>query len=170
MFFLPFIFAGVLMLTVVNPPYTASLLSHAMPHFKPLLSASLARRLSESDLVARTMWTSQSNCLAIKYFPTLPAHIDYEDDAETVALAYAHTGLHDRPMAWFEAFLPREVRLVLSAASTILSPATRDMLLLFISLFMLRGCCTWVVHKFRVPQPASPALDFVEEMRQKVGN
>ena len=173
MFLLPFILTGVLMLGILNPPYMGTLISHTAPHTGPLLLGSLLTRRPCSYLLPEAPYKHR---FSDNYYLSLPPPLGHNGTNDLVALALAQLGSDLEPTSrhaqgfrvvslWLWSLLPPQAALFVS---TVLTPRRLELLMVFIWVLVLRGCCALAINKFRVPQPESPAVEFVESLHKKV--
>lgn len=165
MFLLPFIFAGVLILTVLNPPYIATMVSQSVSHYTPLLSSTWSRQHNAANLLPAAAWDSEprGHRFYANHFRSLPSSPGYNatDEPTTLGLAGSAAAPNLGLLSELLSLLPS------GAISEFLSIAL-DLFVVLLWLLVIRGICTWVVYKFRVPQPASPAMEFVESLQKRV--
>ncbi|KAI0721717.1 hypothetical protein C8T65DRAFT_630987 [Cerioporus squamosus] len=168
MFFWPFIVAGTLMLTALNPPFTAMLVLRSIPrrsHLQLTGSASLARQVSDAHLLAQSPWVPRSDQ---HYRSALPAP---QHKNTSTALTVSE------PVFRTTAGPP----IIAPSRTWSLLPEKRDLVLFFLPCyplrylalvfclwgFILRVAC-WIINRLRVPQPTSPASAFVESLRKEI--
>lgn len=179
MFLLPFILTGMFMLGVLNPPYTATLVSYTVPHRGPLLLESLIRRRSVAHLLPAA---PHNHRFSLHYYISLPPSPPpcANDTEDSLSLALAHIGSEATPISlYIKAFrrilsviwsiLPPEVVLFLSTVLAHWSPTLLEVFLVFVEMIFIYHSCCWM-NKLRVPRPNCklPAAEFVENLHKEV--
>ncbi len=167
MFLWPFIMAGTLLLTILNPPYTVMLVLRSVPRRAHLLlsgSASLGRQVPDAHLLAQSSWISRFDQ---HHRRALPAS-QHKDLNTSMALTVSESivGIAAGPpifaLPW--SLLPNLREVVLSVLSCRLLRVLA--LLCLLGFILWFACC--IVNTLGVPQPTSPALEFVESLNKEV--
>ncbi|KAI0637030.1 hypothetical protein C8Q77DRAFT_542492 [Trametes polyzona] len=168
MFLLPFVFAGVFMLSVLNPRYTTTLISQAIPQTQLLGRAvsPIVGFLAGSPLVSSSsrylasLWHSDPLLSSLDISETITIGraarattgkpgICGSIDASFRSLAYDHVcfdGQH----------LPRPV-----------DTERLEQAVLFLFLCLICATCSSLVDRFRLPQALSPSASFVKDVVEK---
>ncbi|TBU50714.1 hypothetical protein BD309DRAFT_6235 [Dichomitus squalens] len=171
MFILSFVFAGILMLGVLEPRFTMTLLSHTMPQAELLLANAphRCRRLASQYLLAQVPWTLQGERWLSGYLrPTLsPPNHSYDPDPNPLVLPdpgvdTSHVARMTSPMMW-ATFSPPYA----SAISAVM-PLVVQLVALLVLVLLLRWSCFQLADRFRLTQRSSPARQFVQDLENKV--
>ena len=160
MLILPFLLAGVFMLSVLNPHFTVTLLQRTLSEAGLLLIDAPHRRAASQYLLAQLPWTSIEGRRAQKYNPPTspPAFIltSLEPSPHTTCL------LHIASSIWTAT--PPAIPTITSVYWPIVAQVSVFLLLVF----FLRRISIGLVHSSRPVRPSPPALEFVEDLRKQV--
>ncbi|RPD66076.1 hypothetical protein L227DRAFT_131716 [Lentinus tigrinus ALCF2SS1-6] len=165
MFLWTFILSGTLCLTLLNPPYTAMLVSRSILHDSRLLLPTavhpqLARRVPDAHLLPQSPWlprSNQHNYLALSGPPhgeASAALVRVPGSVFPVAASGLPTTL---PWTWCHLLL-----------HIILCSVSCGALLCSVLFALILMVACWIINRLRVPQPGSPALEFVESLRKEI--
>ncbi|KAI0362031.1 hypothetical protein OH77DRAFT_1389690 [Trametes cingulata] len=162
MFLLPFVLAGFVMLSVLNPRYTTELINQAIPH-----TQLLGRALSHAaGFIARSPELHYVSRL-IHYTLDVSAPLG-ASDASLVAQLPLRTN-DTRGLGGSSGITLRTLPRDDAHFSGMFSEPPSDsesleLLLLFLMLCLLWGVCSSLVDQFRLPEPLSAAASAVEDL------
>ncbi len=164
MLIVPFLLAGVFMLSVLNPRFTVTLLQQTISEAALLLTDTPRRRAASQYLLAQLPWTDTDHLGPPNHIaPTLPA----VSSVTSLELPPRRTCLFQIASSIWAA-TPPTIRDAISTTMSVHSSVAAQILIFFLMVFFLRRVCTGLVRSFRLPRPSSPALKFVEDLQKQV--
>ena len=165
---LPFLFAGVLVLSALNPPYTASLVSLSIPvHNLSLDFPTSGRKITL--FLPQASWNAYRYSQSTAEFPPLlSAYRSETSPAASSALFNLPSGgsstLCGLPQPAIATLPSSSYWQFIFGFSKLASPssAVLETLVLLFSLVAMRHICSRVVRRFRVLQPSSPTYTIMK--------
>ncbi|KAI0374831.1 hypothetical protein BV20DRAFT_1118067 [Pilatotrama ljubarskyi] len=159
MFLLPFVIAGALMLSVLNPRYASDLVSHAIPHIQ-LLGHALSH---VSGLLVHSpgLYSHLINYHAASTaLPTVSEVLPPVRHSSRTNSSYGRcsSGITLRTLPQDDAHFAEPFEKPISDSEAL------TLLLLLLMLCLLWGACSSLTDQFRLPQPLSTAASVVEEL------
>ena len=166
MFLWPFVVTGTFFLTLLNPPYTGMLLLRSISRSHSLLlgsSSPACLEVSDTPFLVQSPWLPLSH----RHYPlALPAPHRSNSTTAIVVSSEVFLPAASRPLAaslpWSWSYsLPRQHDII-----TWILSCGKSLSLALYALILCVAC--WIVNRFRVPQPGSPALVFVDSLHKEV--
>lgn len=164
MLILPFLLAGVFMLSVLNPRFTVTLLQHTLSQAGLLWIDAPSRREASQYLLAQLPWISTDGSRAPSYNPpTLPPAFSVsplEPPLHRTCLFHLTSSI------W--AATPPTFRSAISTVTSVYWSIAAQILAFLLLIFFLRRISIGLVRSLRLVRPSSPALEFVEDLQKQV--
>ena len=158
-----FLFAGVFLLFALNPPYTATLVSRAVPGERSLsLSPPSWRHMISTSLLAQSPWnttypSSQPLLPSVSHCTNHSALAPVPGISKVSVSPVSPATLLEPTFETLSALVPRE--LVIFKVDSFFSGVPLDTAAAIMGLLALRYGCSRLVRKLRVRQPSSPEID-----------
>ncbi|KAI1795929.1 hypothetical protein LXA43DRAFT_694896 [Ganoderma leucocontextum] len=164
MFILPFLLAGVFMLSVLEPRFTLTLLQQTISE-AGLLLIDAPRRAASQYLLSQLPWQSTDDLWTCSYLPpTLPA----ASGTNSLEPPSDRACPFQMASSIWAAATPPTFRRAISTVMSVYSPVAAQILTFFLLVFFVRRICIWLVRYCHLPEPPSPALEFVEELHKQM--
>ena len=175
MFILAFVFAGALMLGVLQPRFTMSLIRQTIPQAELLLAEAphRCRRLASAYLLSGTPWTLQGDRWLSRHLrPTLPSPTHSNIlDLNLLVLPGSRFNLSvtpSRPPQWVSSTAWTVDTLYYPSIALGILPLALRLMAFFAFVILLRWVCCRLAERFHLPQQSSPTQQFVQDLEKKV--